>query len=232
MLLLCNAVCSGAGRAAELKGFLLKPALITHRQDEPGGGFLFSGTKQSGTNSSGQTVYDKHSDRNQSAASSSVSNAPKNPWEGLDEIRRFAPAQGFDSIPPEWIGTYFRWVGVCTPQGDGAGVTGGQGGEGRSLQCFMVRIRIPNGLLRSDQPANHCRPHPPAMLTELRYHRPPKYSVALGHDRGPFQMYSKRSARVGIEHDERLRRYVHGAECHRLPGRGSGRGRDLPMLRL
>src|SRR6202140_3232123 len=73
----------------------------------------------------------------------------KNPWEGLEEIRRFA-REGFESIPPEWIGTYFRWWGVYT-QGDGAGVTGGQNGEGRSLQCFMVRIRIPNGLLRSDQ---------------------------------------------------------------------------------
>ncbi len=73
----------------------------------------------------------------------------KNPWEGLDEIRRFA-REGFASIPPEWIGTYFRWWGVYT-QGDGAGVTGGQGGEGRALQCFMVRIRIPNGLLRSEQ---------------------------------------------------------------------------------
>jgi sulfite reductase (ferredoxin) len=73
----------------------------------------------------------------------------KNPWEGLEEIRRFA-REGFESIPPEWIGTYFRWWGVYT-QGDGAGVTGGQNGEGRALQCFMVRIRIPNGLLSSDQ---------------------------------------------------------------------------------
>jgi sulfite reductase (ferredoxin) len=73
----------------------------------------------------------------------------KNPWEGLEEIRRFA-REGFDSIPPEWIGTYFRWWGVYT-QGDGAGVTGGQNGEGRALQRFMVRIRIPNGLLRAQQ---------------------------------------------------------------------------------
>ncbi len=73
----------------------------------------------------------------------------KNPWEGLEEIRRFA-REGFASIPPEWIGTYFRWWGVYT-QGDGAGVTGGQGGEGKALQRFMVRIRIPNGLLRSQQ---------------------------------------------------------------------------------
>src|SRR6202051_100669 len=72
-----------------------------------------------------------------------------NPWEGLEEIRRFA-RQGFDSIPPEWVGTYFRWWGVYT-QGDGAGVTGGQGGEGRALQRFMVRIRIPNGMMSSRQ---------------------------------------------------------------------------------
>ncbi len=73
----------------------------------------------------------------------------KNPWEGLDEIRRFA-RDGFTSIPPEWIGTYFRWWGVYT-QGDGAGVVGGQGGVGRALQRFMVRIRIPNGIMTSRQ---------------------------------------------------------------------------------
>ena len=73
----------------------------------------------------------------------------KNPWEGLEEIRRFA-REGFASIPPEWIGTYFRWWGVYT-QGDGAGVTGGQNGEGRALQRFMVRIRIPNGMMTSHQ---------------------------------------------------------------------------------
>ena len=73
----------------------------------------------------------------------------KNPWEGLEEIRRFA-REGFDAIPPEWIGTYFRWWGVYT-QGDGAGVTGGRGGEGRAIQRFMVRIRIPNGILTSTQ---------------------------------------------------------------------------------
>ena len=72
-----------------------------------------------------------------------------NPWDGLAEIRRFA-REGFDSIPPEWIGTYFRWWGVYT-QGDGAGVVGGKDGQGRALPFFMLRIRIPNGLLRSDQ---------------------------------------------------------------------------------
>ncbi len=72
-----------------------------------------------------------------------------NPWQGLDEIRRFA-REGFPSIPPEWIGTYFRWWGVYT-QGDGAGVTGGKNGEGRALERFMVRIRIPNGMVTSRQ---------------------------------------------------------------------------------
>src|ERR1700674_788065 len=73
----------------------------------------------------------------------------KNPWEALDEIRSFA-RNGFGSIPPEWLGTYFRWWGVYT-QGDGAGVVGGQGGEGKALPCFMLRIRIPNGILHSSQ---------------------------------------------------------------------------------
>jgi sulfite reductase (ferredoxin) len=73
----------------------------------------------------------------------------KNPWEGLEEIRRFS-REGWSSIPPEWLGTYFRWWGVYT-QGDGAGVMGGQNGEGKALQRFMVRIRIPNGILSSHQ---------------------------------------------------------------------------------
>ena len=73
----------------------------------------------------------------------------KNPWEALDEVRAFAAA-GRESVLPEWASAYFKWWGVYT-QGDGAGVTGGQNGEGRALQCFMVRIRIPNGLLNSEQ---------------------------------------------------------------------------------
>jgi len=73
----------------------------------------------------------------------------KNPWDHLDEIRQFA-RDGFDSIPPEWLGTYFRPWGIYT-QGDGAGVTGGKNGEGKSVPFFMVRIRIPNGLLTSAQ---------------------------------------------------------------------------------
>src|SRR6266446_5129368 len=72
-----------------------------------------------------------------------------NPWDGLAEIRRFA-REGFDSIPAEWIGTYFRWWGVYT-QGDGVGVVGGKDGEGKATPFFMVRIRIPNGLLSSQQ---------------------------------------------------------------------------------
>ena len=73
----------------------------------------------------------------------------KNPWEALDELRAYA-RRGFDAIPPEWIGTYLRWWGVYT-QGDGAGVIGGQGGEGKSTPYFMTRIRVTNGLLRAQQ---------------------------------------------------------------------------------
>jgi len=73
----------------------------------------------------------------------------KNPLQSLDEIRRFA-RQGHASIPSEWLGTYFRWWGVYT-QGDGAGAVGGSNGEGKATPYFMVRIRIPNGILSSQQ---------------------------------------------------------------------------------
>jgi sulfite reductase (ferredoxin) len=73
----------------------------------------------------------------------------KNAWERLDEIREFA-RQGYSSIPPEWLATYFRSWGVYT-QGDGVGAIGGTGGEGVAVPYFMVRIRIPNGLLLSHQ---------------------------------------------------------------------------------
>ena len=73
----------------------------------------------------------------------------KNAWQCLDEIRSFA-RQGHASIPSEWLGTYFRFWGVYT-QGDGVGAIGGTGGEGKAVPYFMVRIRIPNGLLLSHQ---------------------------------------------------------------------------------
>jgi len=73
----------------------------------------------------------------------------KNAWDHFDEIRDFA-RRGFDSIPPEWFSTYFRPWGLYT-QGDGLGVTGGSGGEGRAVPYFMVRIRVLNGLLTSAQ---------------------------------------------------------------------------------
>jgi sulfite reductase (ferredoxin) len=73
----------------------------------------------------------------------------KNAWEHFEEIRQFA-GEGQASIPPEWLGTYFRSWGIYT-QGDGQGVIGGSGGEGRATPFFMVRIRIPNGLLTSQQ---------------------------------------------------------------------------------
>jgi sulfite reductase (ferredoxin) len=73
----------------------------------------------------------------------------KNAWEHFAEIREFA-RQGHSSIPPEWLSTYFRTWGVYT-QGDGVGVVGGKNGEGLATPYFMVRIRVPNGLLTSEQ---------------------------------------------------------------------------------
>jgi sulfite reductase (ferredoxin) len=73
----------------------------------------------------------------------------KNPWAALDEIKAFA-RQGRESVLPEWASTYFKWWGIYT-QGDGAGATGGKGGEGKTTPFFMLRIALPNGLVRSNQ---------------------------------------------------------------------------------
>ena len=72
----------------------------------------------------------------------------KNPWQALDEIRAFARS-GRSSIPEEWS-TYFRWWGIYT-QGDGLGVTGGVGGEGKATEYFLMRVGVPNGILNSAQ---------------------------------------------------------------------------------
>lgn len=72
----------------------------------------------------------------------------KNPWESWDEVREFA-RQGRDSVTADWM-MYFRWWGIYT-QGDGVGVTGGVGGEGKSTEYFMMRIGLPNGLLTARQ---------------------------------------------------------------------------------
>lgn len=73
----------------------------------------------------------------------------KNPWEVFDEVRQFA-REGRGSVVPEWASIYFKWWGVYT-QGDGAGVTGGKGGEGLASAYFMMRIGAPAGQLTSTQ---------------------------------------------------------------------------------
>ena len=82
----------------------------------------------------------------------SAHRAPQAFQERLGPFRRNSAVSrdGFESIPPEWLGTYFRSWGIYT-QGDGLGVTGGKNGEGKAMPFFMVRIRIPNGLLHSEQ---------------------------------------------------------------------------------
>ena len=73
----------------------------------------------------------------------------KNPWEAWEEVRQFA-REGRESVLPEWANMYFKWWGVYT-QGDGLGVTGGKGGEGKASDYFMMRIGLPNGLLTAHQ---------------------------------------------------------------------------------
>ncbi|HEV2273814.1 MAG TPA: nitrite/sulfite reductase [Acidobacteriaceae bacterium] len=73
----------------------------------------------------------------------------KNPWEALEEIRAFARG-GRASVTPEWASSYFKWWGIYT-QGDGAGATGGKGGEGLVTDYFMMRIPLINGFATSGQ---------------------------------------------------------------------------------
>jgi sulfite reductase (ferredoxin) len=73
----------------------------------------------------------------------------KNPWLALEEVKAFA-RQGRESVLPEWANSYFKWWGIYT-QGDGAGATGGVGGEGKATKYFMLRIGVPNGFLTSAQ---------------------------------------------------------------------------------
>jgi len=72
----------------------------------------------------------------------------KNPWDAMGEIRAFARS-GRSSIPDEWS-LYFKWWGIYS-QGDGLGVTGGKGGEGKATEYYMMRVGVPNGILRADQ---------------------------------------------------------------------------------
>src|SRR2546427_1514443 len=69
-----------------------------------------------------------------------------NPWEAYADIQRFA-REGWDAVPPEWLGTYFRWWGIYTP-GGGLGAIGGKGGGGEAPRHLLGRIRGPNGPLQ------------------------------------------------------------------------------------
>jgi sulfite reductase (ferredoxin) len=73
----------------------------------------------------------------------------KNPWNAWSEVQQFA-RDGRASVLPEWDSFYFKWWGIYT-QGDGLGVTGGKGGEGKASDYYMMRIGLPNGLLTAKQ---------------------------------------------------------------------------------
>src|SRR2546429_9900490 len=53
-----------------------------------------------------------------------------NPWEAYADIQRFA-REGWDAVPPEWLGTSLPWGGVYT-QGAGVRAVGGKGGAGKA----------------------------------------------------------------------------------------------------
>jgi sulfite reductase (ferredoxin) len=75
----------------------------------------------------------------------------KNPWEALDEIRGFAKA-GWDSIPYEWLRTYFTWWGVYTQATAKASWEDEEAKDGPRLDSWFV----------FESRAACCRPHKPA----------------------------------------------------------------------
>ena len=135
----------------------------------------------------------------------------KNPWEAFDEVRTFA-REGRSSVVPEWAGMYFKWWGIYT-QGDGVGATGGKGGEGLVSDYFMMRIGIPNGIIRRPT-ADHRRHHAEVCAQSGRHHRPAEYPIALANDRVPARS-SGCSGRDRPLAERRLRR--RGAQRNGLP---------------
>src|SRR3989442_14011553 len=65
-----------------------------------------------------------------------------NPWEAYADIQRFR-RDGWDAVPPEWLGTDFPWWGIYT-QGPCGGAVRGQGGCGHARVPFMVRCAMSN----------------------------------------------------------------------------------------
>jgi sulfite reductase (ferredoxin) len=77
----------------------------------------------------------------------------KVPYDLWDDIQRWArEGRDFLAIPPEDLNSRLRWWGLYT-QGDGQGVHSRAKGraEGKALPFFMMRIKLPNGHLRSHQ---------------------------------------------------------------------------------
>ena len=67
----------------------------------------------------------------------------KAPWSIREDIQRYA-REGFDSIPDEDLNIRLKHWGIYT-QGDGDGV------RGKAAPFFMMRLRLPNGLLTAAQ---------------------------------------------------------------------------------
>ena len=130
------------------------------------------------------------------------------------------------SIPPEWLGTYFRWWGIYT-QGDGVGAVGGKGGEGKAVPYFMVRIRIPNGVPR--------RPPSCATIADLteRHARgiadlTVRQNIQLHWVRSRTCPRSSRPSAPAASQPRHLRR--RDPQHHRLPARRPRRRRDRRRL--
>ncbi len=143
-------------------------------------------------------------------------------------MRAFAAA-GRESVLPEWASAYFKWWGIYT-QGDGAGVLGGKGGEGKATEYFMMRIALPNGIATSEQIeliADIAAKHGETWLTSPCAR--PSNSIGSRLKRCP-EIIERLDQAPDLSPKRSLRRC--GAQCHRLPTGGSGRRRSSGCLTL
>ena len=149
-----------------------------------------------------------------------------NPWSAYAEIERFA-REGCDSIPPEWLNTYFRWWGVYT-QGDGVGAVGGTGGEGKAVPYLHGAHPHPERSSAAAQTAARSPISPSGTRAASPTSRCARTSSCTGCG-SRICPTSSRALSRGRHHHAGLLRRRH-PQRHRLPGGRSGRRRDRGRL--
>ena len=149
----------------------------------------------------------------------------KNPWEGLDDIRKFA-REGFDSITARMAGHILPLVGRV------------HAGRRRRRDRRQERRRQGAAVLHGAHPhsqrpapfspaSNHRQRHREIRPRNRRPDGPPEHSAALGDDPRPARVARRIVARRPDHHGLLRRRYP---QHHRLPARRRRCRRNLRCL--